>query len=788
MTTTCGRSAVRASALAAMLVGLAPIVQAQRVVAAAAPAPGAAAGASAASFQHDVQPVIKFVCSQCHKTIGNVPVTAYMDPASIAAERDGWELILTKVRGHEMPPLDPDATPLYDDQRAALIEFVDREFERLDRAAPVDPGRVTARRLNRIEYANTVHDLLGVDISAVDELPPDDTGYGFDDIGDVLTVSPILMQRYLTVAEEVASRAVGGDPLPPPGIFTRRDRVRRLSDDVTELEAVLSYDADYAIKVNVTGHRGPEDPPVTLVISVDGTPVKTATIPVQLSAVNKQGGATQRALEDVRVTLTGSHHVFRAAFVDDAGLAKIPAKSRRDAGQNIFPELIELAGPYPPSKPVASRRPVLLCDPAGGTACVNRILTSLVHHAYRRPAEPADVARAMKTYARARAAKYTPKQSLQFAIVSVLVSPQFLFRIEHDPGPGVVRPVSDIELASRLSYFLWSSMPDDVLLGLAESGRLHDPQVLDAQVTRMLADARASALADNFASQWLETRNLDAITRDATKFPEFTPELRDAMRTETRMFFDAVLHENRPVSDFIDGRYTFLNERLADHYGIAGVTGPDFRRVDLTTDQRSGVFTQAGVLTVSAYPTRTSVVLRGKYLLENVFNAPPPPPPADVPPLDETAVGTARSLRAQMETHRTMPLCATCHTRMDPLGFALENYDAIGRWRTEDGKFPVDASGSFPDGRTFVGPAQLKAVLLESLPDFSRALAEKMMTYALGRGVESSDRPAIRELVRRLADDHYRMQTLVRGIVASAPFLERRGERVKPVVQEARNR
>lgn len=760
-------------------------------VCAAAMASGAAQAPSPAadpSFDRDVRPVVRFVCAQCHKTIGNVPVAEYMDPASLRTQRDGWELILSKLRAHEMPPIDPDALPLYDDQRLAMVSYIDREFDRIDRAMPADPGRVTARRLNRAEYANTIRDLAGVDLRPGDELPADDTGYGFDNIGDVLSVSPLLMQRYLAVAEQVAARAVGGGALPNPGIFTRRDRVRRISDNVTELDEILSYDADYAIKVSITGHRGPTDPPVTLTISVDGTPVKTSTIPVQISAVNRQGGATQRAVEEARVTLPANRHVFRAAFVDDVTLDSIPAKSRRDVNQNIFPEFIEIAGPFKPTAPVASKRPLMVCDPASGSACINRILTTLIHRAYRRPVQKTDVARAVRVYDRAKAAKYSPKESLQFAVTSVLVSPEFLFRLEHDPGPNAIARVSDVELASRLSYFLWSSMPDDELLRLAESNRLHLPDVLDAQVTRMLADRRASALADNFASQWLETRSLDALTRDATKFPDFTPELRDAMRTETRMFFDAVLREDRPVSDFIDGKYTFINEQLAAHYGIPGVKGPDFRRVDLATDQRSGVFTQASVLTVSAYPTRTSVVLRGKYLLENVFNAPPPPPPADVPALDESAVGTARSLRAQMEQHRNQPICASCHTRMDPLGFALENYDAIGRWRTDDGKFPVDASGSFPDGREFVGPAQLKAVLLESLPDFSRALTEKMLTYALGRGVEASDRPVVRGLVLQLAADRYRMQALVRAIVNSVPFQQRRGERVKPVTQEARSR
>ncbi len=404
---------------------------------------------------------------------------------------------------------------------------------------------------------------------------------------------------------------------------------------------------------------------------------------------------------------------------------RFPSKSRTDVGQNIFPDTIEVSGPFVPAEPHVLSKKALVCDPSIGTACVRRILTTLAHRAYRRPVTPADVAQLMRVYTHARAAAYTRPVSLQFAIAAMLVSPQFLFRIEREPVPGVIARLSDTELASRLSYFLWSSMPDDELLRLGETNQLHLPSVLRAQVDRMIADPKSAAFAENFAGQWLETRSLDAVTRDQTRFPEWTPELRDAMRTETRMFFDAVVHENAPVSDFIAGKYTYLNEPLARHYGIAGVDGPEFRRVDLTSDERSGVFTQASVLTVTAYPTRTSVVLRGKYLLENVLNAPPPPPPPDVPTLDESKVGVAQSLRAQMEQHRADPLCASCHTKMDPLGFGLENYDAIGRWRTEDGTFPIDASGTFPDGQSFVGAAGMKTVLLQSMPAFTEALADE---------------------------------------------------------------
>ena len=355
----------------------------------------------------------------------------------------------------------------------------------------------------------------------------------------------------------------------------------------------------------------------------------------------------------------------------------------------------------------------------------------------------------------------------------------FLFRIEHDPNPtdpNRVHPVSDIELASRLSYFLWSSMPDDDLLGLAEAGKLHTPEVLDAQVKRMLADPRSAAIADNFAGQWLELRNLDTVKPDPQKFPEWNSELRDAMRTETRLFFDHMLRENRPMGEFLDARYTFLNERLAKFYGIAGVKGPEFRRVDLTTDQRGGILSQASVLTVSSYPTRTSVVIRGKYILNNILGSPPPPPPPDVPPLDEAAVGATASLRQQMEKHRANAMCASCHDKMDALGFGLENYDGIGKWRTMDGKFPVDATGTLPNGKTFATPAEMRSVMQSQLPEFAHCLMEKMLTYALGRGLGPNDSRTVDGITQNLEADGYPFQTLIYDIVHSLPFQSRRGE------------
>ncbi len=386
--------------------------------------------------------------------------------------------------------------------------------------------------------------------------------------------------------------------------------------------------------------------------------------------------------------------------------AALSPKDFNDRKKNKYIDALTFIGPYAPSGESASRKKILICDPKSGAACVQKIIANLATHAYRRPVTTQETAAIAHFVDFARSQGQSVEQGIQLAIQAILVSPNFLFKIEN--GTVAAHPVSDYELASRLSYFLWSSMPDDELFALAAQGKLHTAAVLDAQLKRMLADSRSSALASNFAGQWLETRNLDVVKPDPQKFPEWNSDLRDAMKAETRMFFEYVLRENRPITDFLNARYTFLNERLAKFYDIPDVKGPEFRRVDLTTDQRGGVLGQAAVLTVSSYPTRSSVVLRGKFILDNILGSPVPPPPPDVPPIDDATVGKTASLRQQMEKHRADPACATCHNKMDPLGFGLENYSAIGKWRTKDGDFPVDSTGTLPSGKTFATPGEMR--------------------------------------------------------------------------------
>ena len=523
--------------------------------------------AAPVTFDGAVKPVLSQRCAMCHNdkmASGNLNIAGFLNPASLKDAREGWEKIVAKVRTGEMPP--KGIPPLEPEVKDGLVKFLDSEFDRADRAAPSDPGRVTAKRLNRAEYANTIRDLLGVEFNAGDEFPPDDSGYGFDNIGDVLTVSPTLLQKYLRAGERIASRAVGADPLPKPGFLNRRSRVKRLGPGVIEAKDVVDYDAEYVLRVLVTGHRGAEGKPVTLVISVDGKPIKTVPVDSAFTLVNRQGGATQRTSEEARVYLPQGSHTFRAEFINDdvafkalnltGPLAVTPAR-------NIYPETFEVGGPFPSTTQTPARKGLLVCDPASGEACVTRILTPVAKRAYRRPLRLGEVAKLVSVHKRALASGYTPGQSLQFARAAMLVSPQFLFRVERSPLAGTSARITDLELASRLSYFLWSSMPDDELMALAESGRLHLPLVLDAQMKRMLASPKSAALAENFAGQWLETRSLDAVKPDPVKFPTYNPDLREAMRTETRLFFEFVLRENRSITEFLNARYTFLNDQLA---------------------------------------------------------------------------------------------------------------------------------------------------------------------------------------------------------------------------------
>jgi hypothetical protein len=730
------------------------------------------------TFEKTVAPVLTKSCSPCHNeslASGGMNIAQFTQAASLTKSRDGWDIILRKIRAGEMPPKGIPRPAQMD----SVIQYLQDEFEKADRSLKPDPGRVTARRLNRAEYSNTIRDLLGVEFHAEQNFPTDDLGNGFDNIGDVLTISPVLMDRYLAAAGRIASRAVGADPLPKPleAQYANKDKkIRRVDFSTIEAKGRIEFDGEYTVRFGLQGERAPDGKPVTLAFWMDGKLLHSMQVETKPSKLVYFDPYSE---EQMRLFLPEGDHVFRAAFLDDPFVKGLGAKDAYDRKKNKFVDSITFVGPYAPKTPPPSRAKVFICDPNSGSACIEKIVSNLANHAWRRPVTKAETASLLKFVAMAKSNGQSTEQGIQLALQAMLVSPHFLFRIEHDTNPldpAKVHPISDLELASRLSYFLWSSMPDDELLGLAEAGKLRASGTLDAQVKRMLADPKSSALADNFAGQWLELRNLDVVKPDPQKFPDWSPELRDAMKQETRLFFDDMLRENRPLSEFLDAPFTFLNERLAKHYGIEGVTGPEFRRVELDNPQRGGILSQASVLTVSSYPTRTSIVIRGKYILDNILGSPMPPPPVVPPPLDEAAVGASASLRQQMEVHRADPTCATCHNKMDPLGFALENYDAIGKWRTMDGKFPVDSSGTLPNGKSFTTPGEMRTVLKSQLPQFSRCIVEKMLTYSLGRGLGSYDRRTVDEIDRKLAASGYGFQSLIYEVVHSLPFQSRRGE------------
>ncbi len=737
----------------------------------------------------------------CHneqlKTAG-LALTKYHDTAAMLHDRVVWEKVVARVRAHEMPPKGlPQPTP---EQIAALTNWIDAQFSELDQTSKPDPGHLTAHRLNRVEYNNTVRDLLAVKFKPAADFPADDSGYGFDNIGDVLSVSPILMEKYLAAAKKIASEAIPSGGL-PKATRTRYSPDHPLKEIRLGLKQTFNLPAegDYDLRATVSGRKDT----FRIRMELDGKPIQTSDVLIEKEKPRSY---------EIRLHGPYGEHVFRATLLsrepsaEEAQTAQeIAEKDQRDIARQIakhpedekeirkqhelgnpptYMDALEVLGPFhplPPPTPESYKR-IFICGHAAGqhtAACVRANLSHIMRLAYRRPVTNEEVSKITGLVAMAQGSGLTFDQSMRIGLQAILVSPKFLYRIEQDPNPGdpsEVHPVSPYELASRLSYFLWSSMPDEELLQLAADKRLCQPPVLHAQVKRMLTDSKADALVDNFAGQWLELRNLDSVHPDPDQFPQFDNELRQAMYTETRMFVNSIVHDDRSILDFLDGQYTFLNEKLAKFYGVNGVQGEDFRRVALDGTQRSGVLTQASVLLVTSYPTRTSPVLRGKWILENVLNAPPPPPPPGVGSIDAKDGPLSGTMRQQMEKHRANPMCAGCHTRMDPLGFALENYDAIGAWRTHDATLPIDASGVLPGGKKFTGSAELKKILASNREAFAECLTEKLLIYALGRGLEPYDRTATKRIVAQLATNHYRFSSLITGIVDSVPFQMGRGD------------
>lgn len=812
-----------------LLLGLAVLPTAGNQATKTTPAP---------SLEQALGPYFAKHCATCHNTTnkaGGLDLKALQKPNSTQHSREAWESVLQKIQTGEMPPRGlPKPTPT---ENTAVIRRIQSALEQADRALPSNSGRVTAHRLNRAEYNNTIQELLGVDFRPADDFPQDDSGYGFDNIGDVLSLSSSQMEKYVAAAEKIARTAVFGPERLTPTLARHEAGSRNIpplttvpaSYDTTGLNLPnalhtthrFPVDGEYLFKLGLNGTRPLGSEPLVFTLWLDGKKVQTLTIDAEGGAgfaFDRQDLAG-RTLECRLKVTSGDHWIAATIERLYEGLPPEyggPNPSKRKVAPREFklppgfpPERVaefrkrfeerqkekaqvndarvntlEIGGPYAQTEGPrdASRRKVFVCGhrPGGHTAaCTPKILKSLASRAFRRPATPKELSRLGQLVALAQKNGDSYEEGIALALQAVLVSPHFLFRIEQDQPtakPTTAHPITQHELASRLSYFLWSSMPDDELRACADSQTLRNPGVLEAQIQRMLQSPKAHALAENFAGQWLQFRALESVKPDRERFPSFDSYLRMSMRQETELFFDSIVKEDQSILTLLLGKYTFLNERLASFYGIPGVTGPAFRRVDLTGTKRGGILTQASVLTVTSYPNRTSPVLRGKWILENILNAPPPDPPPGVPNLDVSAVGSALSLRQQLEEHRKNPTCASCHSRMDPLGFGLENFDAIGAWRKSDGTVAIDASGSLPDGRRFEGAEGLKTILQADRAKFVDCFTTKLLTYALGRGLERYDRPAVQEITRRSAAQNYRFSSLVQAIVTSKPFQQRQGK------------
>lgn len=805
-------------AMGAMTVTAASLVRSQEMI----PSPPSSPSASPHATP-DVAALFDTYCSSCHNDIDRTASLSFDDlkqgDVSQGLHADIWERILTKMARQEMPPRSKDQPS--PEARAALVGWLRTALDTYARAHP-DPGRATVRRLNRVEYANAVHDLLGLDVDISRDLPQDNSGYGFDNIADVLSVSPTLVERYVLVAGRVARLATGLGPVKP--FVTTHDIPK---DGSIMNSGRPSYNERMSERLPI-GSRGGG--------AFDYYARASGTYEVAGWLNANTNNEADRLTEDrvsVRVPLSAGVHVIGLSFrktiapdesvhtlrndtdkvplpvdkpvmlpmdvsVDGVRLRTISVPSYQMSprySQQNFPRdvmEIDVVGPYdvPAKAPLAntpSRRRIVTCHPSNAAQeqpCARQIITSLAHQAYRRPVSEGDIAPLMKTYAEERAASDFD-HGIEAAVEAILVSPHFLFAVESDPAgaaPGSIHPLSDLELATRLSLFLWSSIPDATLLSLAEQGRLHDPAVMNAQITRMLADPRALALTKNFAGQWLYLRNLDQQRPDTDVFPQFDVRLRAAMTRETELFFTHVLQSNRSVTDFLSSDYTFLNARLARHYGIPGVNGTAMRMVKLDPAwHRGGLLGQASILTVTSYGNHTSVVKRGKWVLENLLAAAPPPPPPNVPALKEAHDGKLLTARQQMELHRSDPACASCHVRMDPIGFSLENYDAVGAWRMMDVGEPIDSSGVLPDGTRFSGLSGLQTFLLNHRRQFVEAFTSRLMTYALARGLGPFDQPQVRAIAKSADADGDRIQTIIRGIVASDSFRLRKVPEGKPL-------
>jgi mono/diheme cytochrome c family protein len=720
-------------------------------------------------------------CFDCHgakKQKGDFNFEPFAAKASVLADRKAWEKIAELLESREMPP-EGKSQPT-EAQRQGLVTWIDSQLA-AGESGKMNPGRVTLRRLNRGEYRNTIRDLVGVDFDPVD-FPQDETAFGFDTIADALTVQPLLMEKYLSAAEEIVSRLLAGNKQGPPSESFPGDRLKSTGEDVRAIGGgVLAFrregegsvaadfrgDGEFTLRFRAYGDQaGPEAP--KLAVSLDGKQI----------AVFDVRNSGKPAPFEVKTTVKGGNHRVTAAYLNNYHEANHPDPKMR-GDRNLYVAGFDVVGPLN-SKPQPSEgfRRVFskLPEPGAEAKVARELLASFAARAYRRPVSAKELERIGKVVDGALAEKLAFTETVGVGVQAILCSPSFLFRWELDPEtakPGDIRNLNDYEVASRLSYFLWSSMPDQQLFELAAKGELGKGDNLRREVTRMLADWRSQAFVRNFSTQWLQTRAVDEVEIDQSKFPKFNGKLRESMKEESRLFFEAIVKEDRSIYSLIDADFTYVDQRLAEHYGLPAIQGDRFQRVQLPPQSpRGGVLGQGVVLLATSMPTRTSPVVRGKWVLEQLLGTPPPPAPANVPPLEDAKVDKNAPLRVRLEQHRTNPDCAVCHAKIDPVGFTLENFDAIGAWRTQDQNVRIDASGVFPGGTKVDGVAGLKAYVKSE--KFTRAFAQKMMTYALGRGIERHDKAALDAIVRQTSAGGNKMSALITAIVTSDPFLKRK--------------